>query len=285
MNFDYYILSGNERKGPYDLVAMMKQIRNKSVSSDTKIQRSDAATIMEASAWSELSDFFKDQEDYVQESKSSYPYSLTYALKIGIRFLNQNQLATVFAGFLVLIIILAASSIVMLPFNFRAPAAMLAYMFVHFIGSAFQFSVLRMSRGQPVGLEYTLSRIMPSAFKLMRSALLVSFPILIGAMTIVFAEGELNSMIIGWLIIVLPGFYIITIYTFVPLLVIDQEYDLWEAMTLSRKIVLYKRSESFGLFLSLNGLNFIAIIAGVLPIVLVFPMTASAIAEMYDDLS
>ena len=77
--------------------------------------------------------------------------------------------------------------------------------------------------------------------------------ILIGVVTSVFT-------IIGFLLLIVPGFFVLAFYLFAPYLVIDKKMDFWLAMELSRKTVV----PNLGGFILLVLLLALVNIAGIL---------------------
>lgn len=83
---------------------------------------------------------------------------------------------------------------------------------------------------------------------------------------------------------VLPGIYLHTAYAFVPLLVIDQSFDVWPAMEMSRQLV----NRNFFAMSKLIGLLYLANVGGMMcygmGLLLTLPLTACALTVAYMDM-
>ncbi|HEU5048203.1 MAG TPA: hypothetical protein VFT64_10220 [Rickettsiales bacterium] len=293
MSHEYYIIHENGNQGPYDLVALVIKIRNGSLRAEMHVQRNDKSDAYPAQDWEELREFFiaKAEPEHVTKPEPGLKHhytrklSLLDALKGGINFLQQNQVSTLFSGLIILLILLGALGVsFMVPPEWRVPCYMIGFIMLHFLLSCYLLLILRMTRGQPMNLPYFAKRIKSRFLKMIRSSMLASFPVMIGFILFMQLENALVVSIIGLLIIIIPGIYTMTIYSFAPLLIADKDYNVWEAMETSRSAILKGGSENCGVYFSLNTINLIGGLFMLLPMAVTLPVTMSAICEFYDEL-
>lgn len=67
--------------------------------------------------------------------------------------------------------------------------------------------------------------------------------------------------LIGFILFILPGIYVSVAYVFVPMLIVDKQMGLWEAMEHSRKTVTYKWFKVAGLMGLLGIIMFLGTLA------------------------
>ena len=124
-----------------------------------------------------------------------------------------------------------------------------------------------MNRGQPTDINL-LKNIVRSQFK----------PLLIVSCII-----ALTTMI-GAFLLIIPGLFILTLYIFTPLLIIDHKMPFWDAMETSRKLVLGSGTDNLGIIFALVVINFVGGLLVFLPLLITLPVTISCLCEMYDEL-
>ncbi len=282
----YNIITGKTKTGPYDIVMIVRKIRNGSVTGDTLIQTSDSDIIKPAIEWAQLAEFFTETKDEWTESVAEghlHHHNLLRTLSGGWRFLQRNHISSVFSGLLVLALIfmVAAIHLTMTP-AFRIFAYMASVMVGHFLFSCYMLVILRTVRGQPVDGPYLQSKILPVIGQLLISSLLISFIAIIG-LALLVTSNVVEVSVVG-LVIITIGLFVLTIYAFAPLLILDQQYDFWDAMEASRKSVMKSGAENIGVLFGLFVINFIAGLAILLPMALTLPITTGALAEIYDEM-
>ena len=92
------------------------------------------------------------------------------------------------------------------------------------------------------------------------------------------------AVVIGLMLLVIPGIYLAFSYTFALVLVADKDLGIWEAMETSRKAI-SKRWFSFaGLLLLLGVVNLIAIIPLGVGLIWSIPWTIITMGEVYRNM-
>lgn len=290
MSNEYYIINEQGYSGPYELVTLVIKIRNGSITATSQIQRSDGQDVKPAKDLEELKEFFvstapsgntkKEQKTVVAKK-----LHLMECLRNGVNFLQQNYVSTVFSGLLILVITAITTFVTFfLPDSAHVVGYIIGFVMLYFLLSCYTFMILRMTRGQQISAGQLLKKIQPVSFKLLRASLVVSFPVILGIMLFTSFEDDLLVCLVGLLIIIIPGMYVISIYSFASLLIIDRGYAVWEALETSRSAVMKSGTDNFGVYFSLNMINLIAGLFMIFPMAVTFPVTISAITESYDEM-
>lgn len=287
MNQKFFIIQADGQKiGPFDIVSIVKKIRNGGVSAETMICTDKDSSPKAASSVSELSVFISEQE-HKSEVESTHvvsqrTVSLFSRLGSGWSFLQHNQLCTIFSGLFVLYIIFMTGAVKFgVPKVFQLLVLGAVFLLIQYVFTGYIYSVLRMVRGQPVDIAFVRGRMKPYRKPLLITSLIMSLFLIIGFM-LVFS-GDRIALTLGMLIIVLPGFLTLSFLIFAPLLILDKEMDFWEAMEMSRKVVKKSGLENIGIIFSLLMINFLAGLVFLIPLIISLPITLAGISEMYDE--
>ena len=89
---------------------------------------------------------------------------------------------------------------------------------------------------------------------------------------------------IGFVLLVLPGIYLVVAYLFAQPLVIDKSADFWQAMETSRKLITKKWFSFFGLLLLLFLLNVAGAIVLGIGLLVTVPLSVCIVAAAYEDI-
>lgn len=89
---------------------------------------------------------------------------------------------------------------------------------------------------------------------------------------------------IGFMLLILPGLYLLVGYLFTSWLIIDRKLDFWPAMELSRKTVHRRFFEVFGFFLILCLINIAGLLALGLGLLVTIPWTFCILTVAYQDI-
>lgn len=105
------------------------------------------------------------------------------------------------------------------------------------------------------------------------------------AVTILLAGlAQMAMILVGLLLLVIPGVYLAVGYAFVLPLVLDRQLPVWDAMETSRQTVHRQWFPAFGLLLAAGMLIFISARAYGLGLVLTLPLCTAALMFAYEDL-
>lgn len=284
MTEEYYIINGKNRSGPYDKVAIVWKIRSGAVTAQTLLQQNEATDPKPAQEWPEIADFFNETEDQLPVFENNTTgHTFISEMKTGWRFLQQNHNSTVFSGIFVLAIILVATAInIFLPDILHTFAYMVFFVISHFLFSCYMLCVLRMARDQPLDFDYIKMKVGPVAKSLLISSFLVCIPAIIGLAMLTSSLPPAVAAI-GLIIFVIPGLFVIGLYAFTPLLILDKGLDFWEGMETSRKFILKQGLDNAGLVYALFVINFLGGLCVLLPLAITLPITTGALANIYDE--
>ncbi len=289
MTQEFYIISGKTQKGPYDLVAVVRKIRNGSLTPATLLQlgANSTAEPKAAQEWPELAEFFvakKEEKPSAPERGTLQHRTLGKALQGGWHFLQRNQFSTLFSGVYVLLIITISAVITMVvPPALRPLTFMLWFVIGHVLLGCYMLVVLRLARGQPVDLNYVIGKLGPSGKSMLMSSVLISLPAYLG-IGLLTSPLPTAALAIGLLVFVVPGLFLMALYAFAPLLILDQGYDFWDAMETSRKSIMKSGMDNAGVIYSLFVINFLAALCVMIPMAITLPITTGALAEMFDEM-
>ncbi|MGD2181282.1 hypothetical protein [Lusitaniella coriacea] len=97
----------------------------------------------------------------------------------------------------------------------------------------------------------------------------------------IFSQG---LIIIGLLLFVIPGIYLLIGYLFVLPLIVDRDLNYWSAMETSRKIITKQWFLFFALYLLLSLINIAGLLLCGVGLLVTIPVTYGTIIAAYDDI-
>lgn len=273
---EYYIKDAEKPDGPYDMMAIIRKLRNGSVKEDTLL----ATTLFEepkpAAQYDEFADYFTEEEEHEQHAAVTGrpPRSLAALLTTGTEFLKHNMGAAMFSGlFMILWVLIAMATMakggVILP--------LLGIGLSYFIVGGYLFGILRYVRGNPVNAGLIMGKIGSTAVNMGVVSIVVAVLMLPPVMLAHLLGTELLVLTLPILLIVL--LIIFTLLSFTPLLITHKGLDFWDAMQKSLSCVTKNKGQNLGNVFGLMALNFL--LCFMMPIV--FPVTMAALVELYDE--
>ncbi len=265
---EYYILEKNARSGPFDIVTMIRKIRNQSLSRDTLVEigtgEEEAAPAQPAGEIEKLAEIFEETARIFTAEARTHHYSLKKSFQSGLVFLQNHLTTMVYAGFVMLLTMACAMGLLtFLPGILACAATYYVFLMLLFI---FAYIVLRMARGQSADLASSLSVVGNHSKQILIAVLVI---------------GTLSNL--GMLALAVPGLMLLTLYIFTPFLILDKQLDFWDAMEASRRMTSVRGIDFFSITFALVVVNFIGAIALLFPLVITLPVTMYALAELYDE--
>lgn len=91
-------------------------------------------------------------------------------------------------------------------------------------------------------------------------------------------------VLLGVLLLILPGIYLAVAYTFTVPLMVDRKLGFWEAMETSRKVISKRWFSFFGFVLLLILVNFVGVLLCGLGLIVTMPLTYCAIVAAYRNI-
>ncbi len=98
--------------------------------------------------------------------------------------------------------------------------------------------------------------------------------------------GIVSTLIVGlgFILLILPGVYLVVSYVFATLAIIDRKMDFWPAMEFSRKTVHRQWFGMFGFLMLLFLLNVCGAIALGVGLLVTLPVSIAAVVVAFDDI-
>ena len=91
-------------------------------------------------------------------------------------------------------------------------------------------------------------------------------------------------VVLGFILLVIPGIYLAVAYTFVPLFIVFGKMEFWDGMEFSRKLITKKWWNLFGFVILLGLINIAGMLAFGIGILFTIPLTYCAIYAAFDDI-
>ena len=261
----YYIESNGSRDGPHDLITIMRRIRAGKIREHTIIYKDRETEGAPAAKIPDIALFFDHAPATPAASeRPRREMSLQTSLAAGWSFVIEHNIITVFSGAIMLACLMLGAPIIN-NFGFLAGGMLVWCLFVLF-HHAYLLAILRLHRGQTVSADFLNRRIAPVLGTLIASAFVLAL----------MSAG-------GFLLLIIPGIAVMTLYIFVPLLIVDRRYGVVEAMAASRLLVQKHGGKHMAHIFILTFLHFLCLVL-ILPIPLTLPIFGAALAMAYDDL-
>lgn len=266
----YYVETDGVKDGPHDLVTIMRRIRAQKIGPDTGIFVDAAQAPIPASLVPDISVFFSKEalvEAPVAELRHQEIYSLRMnnLIRDAWRFTSENSIMTVFAGGILLLVVMVAAGMVSVMGNMIG--SMLGWVLFMMMFYVFLVACLRLYRGQRFTAKFLNEQFFPVL------SLLLFAGITIGLM-----------MVGGFLLLVVPGILVAMYYAFVPLFIIDRQMSLIEAMHASR-LLMFKHNGFYQWRVVMLILMLLGAIILIFPVPLALPMFGAALSKLFEELS
>lgn len=273
---EYYIKDTEKADGPYDMMAMIRKLRNGSVNEHTLI----ATTLFEepkpASQYDEFADYFTDEDEGVHQviAQARPTRNLLSLLSLGTDFLKNHMGAAMYSGlFMILWVLIAMATMtkggVILP--------LVGIGLSYFLMGGYLYGILRFVRGNPVDAGLVMGKMGSTAINMGVVSLVVAVLMLPPIMLAHLMSAEMMVLTLPILFLVL--LVIFTLFSFTPLLITQKGLDFWDAMHKSLNCVTRNKGQHLGNVFGLMALNFL--LCFMMPIV--FPVTMAALVELYDE--
>lgn len=278
MQLFYIIDERGSRDGPYDLVSMIKKIRNGRVNAQDQVHDTELEETKPAAEHTSLAAYFEDEPQEAPQAASTgnlnKPELSVIITEAWKEFeLNFMYAAIAGAGFFI-ITLLAASLSSLLPAVIVGPLAAAAvgafiYGFQLFIAMKLEgqdtmetyANVVRSARGKQLLLAGALL-----------SGVCFGVPILIA--------GLVGS--IGYLFTIF-GALAYGLFCFTPFIFLQDEtnHDIKSMALASKSWILSQDADTIGLLLFLTGINFVAALIMLFPLFISLPVTTIALYGVY----
>lgn len=266
MSTDYYIVTDGQKEGPLDMLTIMRRVRSGKIKPDTEIFIGDSEFSKRADVIDEISPFFLRLLEGPEDARAlPDKASLGALLKAGWSFTIEHNIMTVYAGGMLLMILL-------LTLVFASQMGLHAGIFISWcifmiLHNMYFVFALRFFRGQTFGDDFINQQLAPALAPILISSLLVA----------VMIAG-------GIALLIVPGVLAATFFIFVPVLLLDTHCTMPEAFKKSYRMVKSAGAQhiiTLSILLALHLLCFVLI----MPVPLTLPIIIAALCEMYEKLS
>ncbi len=273
----YYIHHSTGQQGPFDLLGIIRKIRNGSLAkTDTLVPKGEDAP-RPAYQYPELYDVFIEQDKIEQEFEAmqhGQNVSFIGLLKSGTATLKEDLTAAVITALLLLaVIIIVAAMSYGVPVLITAIAApFLSYIMFNLALVA----MMRVARVQLLSGRYVSETLRVYGVALLTVS---AIPALIG-FSIPWIVGHLVNPA-AWALTLFVGIPIMAYFLYIPLLIVDRGLSLKAAFCQNHQIIRTLGMDLFALVIGLLCINILAAGLIVLPIV-TLPITFISLIQLYD---
>lgn len=278
MNHMYYVMDGASKTGPFDIMSMMKKIRTQRIDQHTLIYVDDADDPIEAFRVPELQEFFSgdnSQEVVFQPEPDTSPLDLIACLRDAWTFFSRNQAMIIVSAVLVLSI-----GVLGLVLSAILPAIIISILMSVLGGAAYFFYlyyILQVVRTHDLAMGQIVSILKSGGARActagaVAAAIAIGTPSVIGAAVSSFAY-----------LFVIPGFILFSLFVMAPFFMSDNpEMDYKTALKTSFNWVKTQGVDNMGVIVGLVFLNMIGSMVLFFPILVTLPVTAIALADIYE---
>jgi len=260
----YYIIENNQESGPYDMVALVRKVKNLHLTPESMVRKEDQTTPVKAHDIPEVAALFEDapSEPISQQAPEKIDYDLKTILQSSMKFLQLHHQSVMHTGIFLIVGLVIGLILWRIPLLGPVLASIVGFI----LYAGYQFGMLKLSRGQALDGGEVIRRMKTHALPLALTALTLCIPVGLGLV-----------------LLLAPGLLILTFYIFTPLLIIEKNLSFWAAMEKSRKKVASMGANNIGVLFALVVANLFGVMLLMLPLLITLPMTANAVAEIFDD--
>lgn len=280
---EYYVVIEGQKQGPYDILSMIKKIKNGSVTPETLVSDNEKTAFRPAIDFDEIKSLLKQQKVEIQNSKVKVRLSLKEVLAEGLDLWSRKVIEYTFGAGLVLVV---GFGIMFALKKFQALAdypTLISYIVsvvVVTLFSIFFYYVLISRRNQ----EPDLKDIMNTGKKSLGR--LFAFGLIFSLYTLPFELG-LYAGLISLAVTSVFACYLV----FVPFLIQDGDLTLKDAIRVSVDRTKTIGADSFGIIFALVAINLaFALIPGffspnlfLFGLLVSIPITTAALVNIYDQ--
>lgn len=276
----FYIYEEDQKTGPFDLVSVIKKIRNGRLLPDQLVITDELDVPQAASSILSLAEYFSENEvlaeEETQTKRQIQKLDVSQILRDAWMTFQDHQATAVFAGlgcFLILSVSLIFS--IILPGNL---AAVLCVMLAGMAYYVFQVFILYRFRGKIVDMDFLRQFTTPRGIQFLIAAaclpgILIGIPVLLSALI-----GEMSYLLI------IPATLVYGLFIFTPFIFAEDEDNLpIQTMLLaSKRWFLSQNLDTIGILLFIFSVNFVAILTFFIPVFVTLPLTALALVDIYE---
>jgi hypothetical protein len=280
---EYYVVIGGQKQGPYDILSMIKKIKNGTVTAETLVSDNEKTAFRPATDFEEIKSLLKQEKADVQRSQHKVRLSLKNIMGEGIDLWARKVIQYTIGAGLILAIgfgVMNALKKIQILADFPTAVSYLVSVVVVTLFCIFFQYVLVSRRNQEPDVVEILKSAKKSFLKLF------VFSAIFSLYTLPFELG-MNAGLISLAVITFISCFLI----FVPFLVQDENLSLKDAVRVSLDRTRTMGADNFGIVITLVAINLaVAIVPAIIsPNLFVFglfislPLTVAALVHVYDQ--
>jgi hypothetical protein len=279
----YYINDNSEnddlkgQQGPYDVLGIIRKIRNGSLKKQHLVSRDDDIRPKPAYQHPDLYDIFIEQDKVDQEQHDMElirSTSFTSLTKIGFSVLKEDHTAAILTGcFLILMFFIVGTGISMPVIASAVIIPIIGY----FCFSICVISILRVSRVQLLSLRYLMDIVQHDGVKVF----IASIPPALITFTIPWLLADMLG-VGAWMITLIVGIPLMAYMFYVPILIVDRDATLKQAFVLNNRVMRTLGLEPYAIVLGMLLINAMAAFT-VIGIIITLPITILGLMSLYDQ--
>jgi hypothetical protein len=261
----FFVKYGHGQEGPYELVSVIRKIRNHEISPDTLIMSEEEPEAVAASEHPRLKTFF--DEMVVEELEESLdPYFARDGLAFGLQrswktfqlYPNSAAYSGAYIGIVLFVMLLVKSTL-------GGLAAIFAGLFLlHFLSIGFLKAISMLHDGERFQLRALAELYKPHAKTYLIYSLLMAIISLFGGM-----------------MLVIPALIALGFLLFAPLILLEGNLTPIDAMKRSIATIRLHGRKMFELVFAITVINFIGGLFFLLPLTITLPVTGFMLVDMY----
>lgn len=268
----FFIKYDTYQDGPFDLISMIRKIRNGELREDVLVLEEHDERAVPAGHHPKLESFYNElQPNFISDDTQSFieSYTIGYALRQGWNFFQHHHASIICSGiylFAVVVSGLLFSSI--LPPTLSIISLILTWSAAFFFLGGLLLSIAQIYRGEKPNLRYILGQYIHYLRPLLAYGVIT---------------GVLSA--IGGALLIIPGLIVISICIFAPLLILERQFGARYALHASKATMKRHGMKLFELVLALVAVNFIGGVFFVFPLLITLPVTLSVIVELHERIT
>jgi hypothetical protein len=268
----YIIQHPNNHTETTDLLGVLRKIRTNRLQKLDMLATDNDNAAKPAYQYAELYEVFIEQDQEAQQEVSDTHHPSLWAhVKSSIAVLKDDITSAALTGMLVMVILLLlAAGVVVLP---KVLAVLLVPLISYFLFNLCLIAHLRLARVQLLPMHYILGIVKKHGTDLC----FATIPPALISVIIPWMSSQYIG-IAGWGIALVIGLPAITYFLYVPLLIIDRELKISDALKLNHHVI---SNMGMDVFAQMMGVLFINVLAGPF-ILLTLPVTLLALMQLYD---
>ncbi len=264
----FYVKYGDVQDGPFDLVTMIRKIRNKELSQDVLVMEANDSHAVAARQHPKLQSFFEELENgnLKNDMMPSSDRGVAGLLRNALLLFQHNPNLAIYSSWVIFITLLFGLLVGMLASD--TIAIFMSWWCFNFLNGAMLLVAKQVESGDSISVKSIIVKYMANLRAILAYSVMISL-----------------LSVVGGLFLLIPGLIVITLTIFAPLLILEEGYGCWQAMQASKNYLLRHDRKMAEMVFILVAVNFVAGAAFLLPLAMVMPITYAAIIEIYQKLA